>query len=123
MNYKVRIGITLVLVVGLCSCAPLNVSGLKGNKISFGSNVTAIQKIKATPDKQGTVYVQGKVERKVPLLKRWAYLINDATDQIWIVTNESNFQQGETVVMQGKLLYQSIPIAKKDFGEVYLEEK
>ncbi|MBD2361740.1 hypothetical protein [Anabaena sp. UHCC 0399] len=123
MNYKVRIGITLVLVVGLCSCAPLNVSGLKGNKISFGSNVTAIQKIKATPDKQGTVYVQGKVERKVPLLKRWAYLINDATDQIWIVTNESNFQQGETVVMQGKLLYQSIPIAEKDFGEVYLEEK
>jgi hypothetical protein len=123
MNYKLRIGITLLLLVGLCSCAPLNVSGLKGNTISFGSNVTAIQKIKATPDKQGTVYIQGKVERKVPLLKHRAYLINDSTDQIWIVTNQSNFQEGESVVIKGKLLYESIPIAEQEFGEVYLEEK
>ncbi|UKP00419.1 hypothetical protein [Nostoc sp. UHCC 0870] len=123
MNYKLRIGITLLLLVGLCSCAPLNVSGLKGNKISFGSNVTAIQKIKATPDKQGNVYIQGKVERKVPLLKHRAYLINDSTDQIWVVTNQSNFQEGESVVIKGKLLYESIPIADQEFGEVYLEEK
>lgn len=114
------IGIGLILALGLCSCAPVNISE---NKISFGSNVTAIKKIKATPNKQGTVYVQGKVERKVPLLNSRVYLINDTTDQIWVVTNQSNFQEGESVVIKGKLLYKSIPIASQEFGEVYLEEK
>jgi hypothetical protein len=109
-----------MLAVGLCSCGPVNISE---NTISFGSNVTAIEKIKATPNKQGTVYIQGKVERKVPLLNSRAYLINDATDQIWVVTNQSNFQEGESVVMKGKLLYESIPIANQEFGEVYLEER
>ncbi|HIK07079.1 MAG TPA: hypothetical protein IGS40_20705 [Trichormus sp. M33_DOE_039] len=123
MNYKLRIGITLLLMLVLCSCASLNSSNLKGNQFIFGSNATEIRTIQAKRDKLGTVYVQGEVERKVPLLQRRAYLINDNTGKIWIVTNQHNVQEGESLVIKGKLIYQSIPIANQEFGEVYLEEQ
>lgn len=123
MNYKLRIGITVLLMLVLCSCASLNSSNLKGNQFIFGSNATEIRTIQAKRDKLGTVYVQGKVERKVPLLQRRAYLINDNTGKIWIVTNQHNVQEGESLVIRGKLIYQSISIANQEFGEVYLEEQ
>ncbi|MCF4968321.1 hypothetical protein [Nostoc sp. CMAA1605] len=123
MNYKLKIGISLLLMLLLCGCGALNSSNLQGNKFGFGSNVTEIKTIQAKREKLGTVYVQGKVERKVPLLQRQAYLINDSTGKIWIVTNQHNVKEGESFVMRGKILYQSIPIANQEFGEVYLEEE
>lgn len=117
------LGFTLLFVVGLWGCAPLTMSGWQDNTISFGSNVTPIREIKPTPDKQQTVRIQGKVEKQVPLVQRWAYQINDSTGTVWVVTNHRNFQVGESVVIKGKVQYKSIAIADKDFGEVYLEEK
>jgi hypothetical protein len=97
--------------------------GIKGNNLIFGSNVTPIKEIQAKQDKQGTVYIQGKVERQVPLLKRRAYQINDSTGKIWVVTNQSDLQPGKDIVIKGKVRYQSIPLAGQEFGEVYIEEE
>lgn len=123
MKYKLRLGITLFTLLVFASCVPLHVSDLQGNNLIFGKNVTPIQRIKATQDKQGIFYIQGKVERKVPLLDRRAYLINDSTGKIWVLTDQSNFREDDAVVIKGKLLYQSIPIADQEFGEIYLEEQ
>ncbi|MBH8574863.1 hypothetical protein I8752_17915 [Nostocaceae cyanobacterium CENA369] len=118
-----RWGLTLFCIGGLCSCASLKIPGLKAGNLSFGSNVTQIREIKPEQDKKATVYIQGKVEKQVPLVKKWAYQINDSTDKIWVVTNQSNLKQGTQVVIKGKVLYQSIPLANQEFGEVYLEEE
>ncbi|RCJ42747.1 hypothetical protein A6770_07675 [Nostoc minutum NIES-26] len=118
-----HLGLTLFVMGGLCSCGSLKMPGLKASNFSFGSNVTPIREIKPEQDKKATVYIQGKVEKRVPLVKKWVYQINDSTDKIWVVTNQSNLKQGMQVVIKGKIRYQSIPLANQEFGEVYLEEE
>ena len=114
-----RLGLSLLLVMGLASCG-----ALKAGNLIIGSNVTPIREIiKPEQDKQAVVYVQGKVEKQVSLIQRRAYQVNDSTGKIWIVTNQANLKEGATVVIKGKLRYQSIPLAGQEFGEVYLEEE
>ncbi|MBD2439080.1 hypothetical protein [Nostoc sp. FACHB-110] len=118
-----RLVCNLLLVAGLSSCGSWTPSDLKGSNFIFGSNVTPIEKISAKRDKQATVYIQGKVEKQVPLMKQWAYQISDATGKIWVITNQSNLQKGSQVVLRGKVRYKSIPIAGQDFGEIYITEE
>ncbi len=119
-----RLGFTLLLVVGLFGCGYLTTPGLQASNLSFGSNVTPIRSIKPEQEQQDTtVYVQGKVETQVPLLNQWAYQINDSTGKIWVVTNQPNLQEGQQVVIKGKVRYKSIPLANQEFGEIYIEER
>ncbi|QLE56822.1 hypothetical protein [Nostoc sp. TCL26-01] len=118
-----RLGLTFLLVVELYGCTPLKMSDLREGNIVFGRNVTPIRDIKPVPDKSVTVYVQGKVEKEVPLIKGWVYQINDSTSTIWVVTHQRNLKNGDSVVIKGKVLYESIPIAGEEFGEVYLVEE
>ncbi|BAY13335.1 hypothetical protein [Calothrix sp. NIES-2098] len=117
-----RLGLAFVLILGLCGCGNLTQSGLNVGNFRIGSNVTPIREIKPVKDNQATVYIQGKVERQVPLVKRWAYQIDDSTGKIWVVTNQNKLAKGEQVVIKGKVRYQSIPLAGQELGEVYLEE-
>ncbi|AFY41335.1 hypothetical protein [Nostoc sp. PCC 7107] len=121
-NYY-RIICNCLLVVGLASCSAWRLPEIKGGNFVFGSNVTPIEKIPPKPDKPTTVYIQGKVEKQVPLMKQWAYQINDSTGKIWVITNQKNLQPGTQVVLKGKVSYKSIPIAGQDFGEVYITEE
>lgn len=118
-----RLGLIFLLVVGLCSCRSLTSSGLNGTNFTIGTNVTPIREIKPEKDNKATVYIQGKVEKKAPLMKQWAYQINDSTGKIWVVTNQKNLSEGAQVVIKGKIRYRSIPLAGKELGEVYLEEE
>ncbi len=118
-----RLGLIFLLVVGLCSCGSLTSSGLNGTNFTIGTNVTPIREIKPEKDNKATVYIQGKVEKKAPLMKQWAYQINDSTGKIWVVTNQKNLSEGAQVVIKGKIRYRSIPLAGKELGEVYLEEE
>ena len=118
-----RLGLIFLLVVGLCSCGSLTSSGLNGTNFTIGTNVTPIREIKPEKDNKATVYIQGKVEKKAPLMKQWAYEISDSTGKIWVVTNQKNLDEGAQVVIKGKIRYRSIPLAGKELGEVYLEEE
>jgi hypothetical protein len=117
-----RQGIILLLVFGLASCSSLSIPSLKAGNLSIGSNVTQIAEIKPDTDEQTTVYIQGTVERQVPLLERWAYQINDSTGKIWVISRQSDLNEGDQVVFKGKVRYKSIPLADQEFGEVYIEE-
>ena len=117
-----RLGLALLLVVGLCGCGKFTSPGLNLGNFRIGSNVTPIREIKPEQNDRATVYIQGKVERQVPFLKRWAYQIDDSTGKIWVVTSQNKLAKGEQVVIKGKVKYQSIPLAGKELGEVYLEE-
>jgi hypothetical protein len=124
-NYSIfpyRLGLVLILVFGLCSCGNLTQSGFNVGTLHIGSNVTPIREIKPEQNNQATVYIQGKVERQVPLVKQWAYQIDDSTGKIWVVTHQKNLPQGKQVVIKGKVKYKSIPIANQELGEVYVEE-
>jgi hypothetical protein len=117
-----RQGIILLLVFVLASCSSLPIPSLKAGKLNIGSHVTQIAEIKPDTDEQTTVYIQGKVERQVPLLEQWAYEINDSTGKIWVISRQSDLNEGDQVVFKGKVRYKSIPLADQEFGEVYIEE-
>ncbi|MBD2251102.1 hypothetical protein [Nostoc parmelioides] len=117
------LGLMFLLLIGVFSCTSVNVSDWKDGNLSFGRNITPIRNIKPTQNQQTKVYIQGKVEKQVPLLQRRVYQINDSTGTIWVVTKQNNLKPGESVVVQGKVRYKSIPIAGEEFGEVYLVEE
>ncbi len=115
-------GLYFSLVMGLYACGKERNSGISLKNFHIGANVTPIQKI--TKKNQDTrVYIQGKVEKTAPLIQKKAYQINDSTGKIWVITNQGNFQVGEEVVLKGNVQYKSIPLAGKEYGEIYLEEK
>ncbi|WP_339381120.1 hypothetical protein [Brasilonema sp. UFV-L1] len=114
-----RLGLTVFLLVGLLSCGNLGYLGIN----AIGANITQIQDLKPQQNDSTTVYVQGKVEKQVPLLDKYAYQINDSTGKIWVVTNQTGLREGAQVVIKGKLRYPSIPLGGKEYGEVYLEEE
>jgi hypothetical protein len=118
-----RLGFTFLLVAGLYSCGNLTSPGLSGTGLKIGTNVTPIGEIKLKQDNQAIVYIQGQVEKQAPMMKQWAYQINDSTGKIWVVTNQKNLAEGSQVVIKGKVRYRSIPLAGKELGEVYLEEE
>ncbi|WP_244142189.1 hypothetical protein [aff. Roholtiella sp. LEGE 12411] len=119
-----RLGLTCLLVIGLYSCGSLTSSSSSGMlPLKIGTNVTPIREIKPKQDNKAIVYIQGKVEKQAPLMKQQAYQINDSTGKIWVVTNQTGLEQGAQVVIKGKVRYQSIPLAGKELGEVYLEEE
>ncbi|MBW4433390.1 MAG: hypothetical protein KME28_17115 [Pelatocladus maniniholoensis HA4357-MV3] len=114
-----HLGLTYFLVAGLISCSNFSFSGIN----AIGANVTPIRELRSQPDSNTTVYIQGKVEKIAPLLKKQAYLVKDETGKIWAITNQTNVQVGDQVVIKGQIRYRSIPIAGKEYGEVYIEEK
>jgi hypothetical protein len=118
-----RLGLAFSLLAGISGCGQLPTSNWNFSNLQISSNVTPIRDIKPEQDNQATVYVQGKVERQVPLLQRWAYQINDSTGKIWVVTNQADLVAGQEVVIKGKVRYKSIPLAGQEFGEIYVEEK
>ncbi len=118
-----RLGLAFFLLAGLCSCGNLTSPSLSGSGLKIGTNVTSIGKIKPKQDNQAIVYIQGQVEKQAPMIKQWAYQINDSTGKIWVVTNQKNLGEGSQVVIKGKIRYRSIPLGGKELGEVYLEEE
>jgi hypothetical protein len=110
--------LTGLLLAGLVSCGNISQYGMS----AIGANVTPIRTL-TKQQNNSTVYVQGKVEKVVPLLQQRAYQINDSTGKIWVVTNQTGWREDEKVVVKGKLRYKSIPLAGKEFGEVYVEEQ
>jgi hypothetical protein len=113
-----RFGLALTLL-GLLSCSNVSEYGMN----AIGVNVTAINELKPQKSDDNTpVYVSGKVERKVPLLERQMYQIEDSTGKIWILTNQKGWKVGDKVVVKAIPQYESIPISGAELGQVYLEE-
>lgn len=108
----------LLLLMGLSGCQNVNLSSMN----AIGANITPIRDI--TPKQNNsTVYIQGKIEKHIPLLSKHAYKLNDTTGSIVVLTNQSGLKVGSQIVIKGQLRYKSIPLGGQEKGEVYLEEK
>ncbi len=103
----------------------LFVAGLTGcnTLVQSGFGVTPINHIEKNWQKYSKVYVRGTVKQVVPFVGSAAYELEDSTGDIWVFTQKvPPPDPGEEVLIQGQVKYQSIPIADREFGEVYLEQ-
>ncbi|MGD1912479.1 MAG: hypothetical protein ACFB2X_16995 [Rivularia sp. (in: cyanobacteria)] len=120
LEWILRLGLAPFLVSGLLSCSNLSQYGMN----AIGVNVTSINELKPQKSNNNTpVYVQGKVERKVPLLEQQMYQLDDSTGKVWVLTNQKGWKVGDKVVVKALPQYESIPVAGAEMGELYLEEK
>ena len=114
-----RLGLAISLL-GLASCSNVSEYGMN----AIGVNVTPINELKPQKtDDNAPVYVSGKVERKVPLLEKQMYQIEDSTGKVWVLTNQKGWKVGNKVVVKAIPQYESIPVSGAELGQVYLEEK
>lgn len=110
-------------IVGGLVCVSLVQFGVSSVNSLFGTNVTNIRDIDSKQDNNATVYLQGKVAHRVPLLESQMYQLQDASGRIWVLTDQKDLQLNDEVMIKGNIRFQSIPLAGKDFGEVYVQEQ
>lgn len=110
-------------LVGGLFCVSLVHFGLSSIDFISGTNVINIRDINPKQDNDATVYLQGKVAHRVPLLDWQMYQLQDASGKIWVLTEQKDLQLADKVLIKGNIRYQSIPLAGKDFGEVYVQEQ
>ena len=121
LNTRVlQLATATLLLGGLFSCGKLPQSGF--GIFSNPVPVTKIGDIQQNQQSDSTVYLQGKVGSPAPMLGSGAYELQDPTGKIWVLSSEMLPVEGDEVLIQGKVQYQSIPVAGKDLGEVYLQQ-
>ncbi|MFW6359398.1 MAG: hypothetical protein ACOC0N_09345 [Chroococcales cyanobacterium] len=108
-----RLGILPLLLGGLLSCSPSEPSGI---------SLTNIRELKQSQMAGETVYLKGQVRSIAPFVDSGAYLLEDTTDNIWVMTSESLPKRGDEVLIRGQVDYESISIGGQEMGEVYVQE-
>ena len=83
-------------------------------------NISELDKEK---DVNSTVYIKGKVVKKIPFLESRAYELQDESGSILVVTKKDFPPLKKDISIRGELEYQSIPLAGKDEGELYVKEQ
>ena len=112
-----RIGILSFMLGGTVSCSQLfNFSDRK--QIAQIINI----KIKQEQNLDRRVSLQGTVSKRVSFLKSGAYQLKDETGTIWIFTKNNLPDEGESLEIKGKLRHESIAIADRELGELYILE-
>lgn len=116
-----QVGTITLLVGGLFSCTKVNDSGI--SILSPNAPVTNVSEVKQQSKVNSTVYLQGNVIKLIPFVEKRAYELKDNTGTITVVTKESFPKQKQEIVIQGKVLYKSVPAGGQEFGEFYIEEQ
>ncbi|MGA9377361.1 MAG: hypothetical protein WBV73_01050 [Phormidium sp.] len=110
-----------LLVGGLFSCTKVNESGM--GILSPNVSVSKVSEIQQQSKVNSTVYLKGNVVKLIPFLENRAYELKDSTGIITVVTKEQFPKQKQEIVIQGKVLYKSVPAGGQEFGEFYIEEQ
>lgn len=113
-HQRLRFTILAAMVGSVVGCSYLAESGF---------NHTEIGDLKRNWQNYSTVYVRGTVGDRAPFLETGAYQLQDGTGSIWVVGKQPLPERAEEVLIKGQVKYQSIPIAGRDFGEVYIEQQ
>ena len=116
-----QVGTITLLVGGLFSCTKVNESGM--GILSPNVSVSKVSEVQQQSKVNSTVYLKGNVVKLIPFLEKRAYELKDGTGTITVVTKEQFPKQKAEIVIQGKVLYKSVPAGGQEFGEFYIEEQ
>lgn len=117
-----KIAISSFLLIGLLSCGKLPPYAMNGINL-MGASAVKIGELKPKTGNGTTVRLQGKIVQQVPLAGWRMYQLQDSTGKIWVLTKRTDVRSQTSVSIEGKVYFQSIPIAGQDFGEIYVEEQ
>ena len=70
-----------------------------------------------------TVAIAGTIAARVALLEGWLYQVQDETGRVWVLSNSTKPEVGQSATVEGVVRYEAIVVDEIDAGEIYLEEK
>jgi hypothetical protein len=118
-----RLGIGLVVLMGLAGCrSPVKILFCPVN-LPFTNAASPIAALKTPAKVDCVVRLRGVVGDRVPLIEAQVYQLQDRTDTIWVLTDNTTRQSGAEVYIKGIVRFQSVPINGKETGEFYIEEQ
>jgi len=118
----VKFGLGL-FVIGLSNCGTPAGSSPSLPFLHLFSKVQQIHEVQAEPSLNTTIYLHGRVGDRIPLINGLIYQLQDDTGRIWVLTSDPVLETGAEVTIKGIVRYQSIPLAGREQGEVYIEEQ
>jgi hypothetical protein len=121
-----KVLVSTLAFVGLVACNPMTESASEGSALGVAQALVQtdpIQDVLKSSRQGAIVHLKGRVKNRVPLLEGIVYELQDETGSIWVVTREASLNQGDEVVIQGKLHYQSIQLHGKEQGSAYVEQQ
>ncbi len=71
---------------------------------------------------EDTVTISGTVSQRVPLLEGWLYQVSDDSGSLWVLSDRTSPEVGETATVEGVVRFEEIVVGEIDAGEVYLQE-
>jgi 6-phosphogluconate dehydrogenase (decarboxylating) len=84
--------------------------------------VADITDIKNEEFLEKTIKIQGKVEKIIPLLNSYLYLLKEENQSIWVMTNKNAPTKLQLVTIEALLKKEKIVIDGEEKSEFYLEE-
>jgi hypothetical protein len=104
--------------LGLVGCSSVDWGWL----LASPDRPTSIQRIHERSRDDYTVYIRGRVNERASLIDAQLYQLEDYTGEIWVLSPGPAVQPGESLLIRGKVRFESIPIAEQERGGFYIEE-
>jgi hypothetical protein len=104
--------------LGLAGCGSVDWGWL----LASPDRPTPIQRIQQRSRDDYTVYVRGRVSDRAPLIEAQLYQLQDNTGEIWVLSPDQTVQPGESLLIRGKVRFESIPLAEQEWGDFFIEE-
>lgn len=118
-----RLGIGLVVLMGLPGCRSVVKVLFCPVYLPFTNGASAIATLKTPAKVDCVVRLRGIVGDRVPLIEAQVYQLQDRTDTIWVLTDNTTLQSGAVVYIKGTVRFQSVPVDGEERGEFYIEEQ
>ncbi|HHP7245790.1 MAG TPA: hypothetical protein ACFE0H_14010 [Elainellaceae cyanobacterium] len=112
----------LILLFGIQACSPAMLSDWGIFPSDWFRRVRSVESID-TPSAAGrTVYLQGTVGDRIPLIDAQVYQLHDDSGTIWVLTSDSQLQSGDRVRILGEVRVQDFPELGQDASDIYIHE-
>lgn len=116
-NFWQRSFFSVLLGIGLIGCGSLS----NFNIVLSNPSVTSIGELQKHQG-SNTVELKGTVSDRAPFLGSGAYLLQDTTGAVWVMSNKKLPNRGDRVAIRGEVKHQSIAIAQQTKQELYVLE-
>lgn len=109
---------SVLLGMGLIGCSSLG----NFNIALSNPSVTFISDLQKYQGESNIVELKGTVSDRAPFLGSGAYLLQDTTGAVWVMTDKAIPKRGDKVAIRGEVKHQSIAIAGQTSQELYILE-
>jgi hypothetical protein len=109
---------SVLLGMGAIGCSSLG----NFNLALSNPSVTSIGELEKYRGESSVVELKGTVSDRAPFLGSGAYLLQDTTGAVWVMSDKKLPNRGDKVAIRGEVKHQSIAIAQQTSQELYVLE-